>query len=90
MPAWALKMSATLLTLLAAVGSAAYVGAHLKSPSAPLHPTVVAGGGGHQLAFFSIGDPSPRPAQAATGNLHISASVQVAGPEAALTYTSVS
>lgn len=89
MPAWALKATASLLTVLAAVGSAGYVGSHLKSPSAPLHPTVAASGG-HQLAFFSIGGGQPEASRVPAGNVHISASVQVAGPEAALTFTSVS
>lgn len=88
MPAWALKTSASLLTMLAAIGSAAYVGAHLKNATAPLHPAVAVSG--HQLAFFSIGGRPPAASGPLAGNLHISASVQVAGPEAALTYTSVS
>ena len=88
MPAWALKAGASVLTLLAALGSAAYVGAHLKNAAAPLHPTVAASG--HQLAFFSIGGGGSEPTAPVAGSLHISASVQVAGPEAALTYTSVS
>ena len=88
MPAWALKTAASLLTMLAAIGSAAYVGAHLKNATAPLHPAVAASG--HQLAFFSVGGGQPDASRPAAGNLHISASVQVAGPEAALTYSSVS
>lgn len=40
MPAFFLKVGATALTLLAAVASAAYVGAHPKNPNAPLHPHV--------------------------------------------------
>lgn len=41
MQALVLKAAATLLTLLAAAGSAIYVGGHQKNASAPLHPTVV-------------------------------------------------
>jgi hypothetical protein len=47
MPAWTLKLTACLLTGLATVGSAVYVTGHLKPPSAPLHPPVVATIGGH-------------------------------------------
>ncbi len=36
-----LKGGATLLTLLAATGSAAYVAGHLKNPAAPLRPSVL-------------------------------------------------
>lgn len=36
-----LKAGATLLTLLAAGGSAGYVAGHLKTGGAPLHPAVV-------------------------------------------------
>ncbi len=87
MPAWALKTTASLLTMLAAVGSAGYVGAHVKNATAPLHPAVAASG--RQLGFFSFGGDSA-PSRPTAGTLHISPSVQVAGPEAALTYTSVS
>ena len=41
MPAFALKAMATLLTLLAAVASAAYVSGHVKNGAAPLHPPVL-------------------------------------------------
>jgi hypothetical protein len=41
MPALALKAVATLLTLGAAAVAAAYVTAHVKNPTAPLHPTVL-------------------------------------------------
>ncbi|HVD01697.1 MAG TPA: hypothetical protein VNG93_11210 [Candidatus Dormibacteraeota bacterium] len=41
MPAWSLKVIACLLTGLATVGSALYVGGHLKNPAAPLRPPVV-------------------------------------------------
>ncbi len=37
-----LKLGATVLTLGATVASAMYVTAHLKNPSAPLQPTVLA------------------------------------------------
>jgi hypothetical protein len=40
LPAWALKAGAVGLTLLATFGSASYVGAHMKSPVAPLRPQV--------------------------------------------------
>jgi len=36
-----LKVAATLLTLGATAGSAAYVTAHLKNPAAPLQPAVL-------------------------------------------------
>ena len=39
-PAWALKGSAVCLTVLATVGSTAYVGDHVKDRSAPLHPSL--------------------------------------------------
>ena len=44
MPGWVLKLAACLLTGAATAGSAAYVTSHLRSPSAPLHPRVVASG----------------------------------------------
>lgn len=40
LPAWALKGGAVCLTVLAAVGSAGYVGAHVKNQSAPLRPAL--------------------------------------------------
>ena len=40
LPAWALKGTAVGLTVLATVASAAYVGGHVKSPSAPLRPAL--------------------------------------------------
>ena len=43
MHALVLKAAATLVTLLAAVASAIYVGGHQKNASAPLHPSVLAG-----------------------------------------------
>lgn len=42
MPGWVLKATACLVTGLATLASAVYVGGHLKSTNAPLHPTVVA------------------------------------------------
>ncbi len=39
-PAWALKGGAVCLTLLATVGSAGYVGGHVKNQAAPLRPTL--------------------------------------------------
>jgi len=54
MPAWMLKLTACLLTGLATVGSAVYVTGHLKSPSAPLHPPVVATDVGHLTLSPSI------------------------------------
>jgi hypothetical protein len=62
MPAWTLKLTAFLLTGLATVGSAVYVGGHLKSPSAPLHPPVAASTGGHlnlSPSVKSSGDQQP-------------------------------
>ncbi len=41
MQALVLKAGATLLTMLAALGSATYVGGHVKNGSAPLHPSVL-------------------------------------------------
>lgn len=41
MPAWLLKVGAAALTMLSALGAASYVGGHVKSGSAPLHPPVV-------------------------------------------------
>jgi hypothetical protein len=40
MQALVLKAGATLLTMLAALGSAGYVSAHVKNGTAPLHPPV--------------------------------------------------
>jgi len=45
MHAWTLKLTASLLTGLATVGSAVYVTSHLKSAGAPLHPPGAPGGG---------------------------------------------
>ena len=42
MPALVLKAGATPLTMLAALGSAGYVSAHVKNGTAPLHPPVAA------------------------------------------------
>ncbi len=39
-PAWVLKGGAVCLTVLATVGSAAYVGGHVRNQSAPLRPAV--------------------------------------------------
>ena len=41
MQSFLLKAGATLLTLLSAVASAAYVGGHIKNGTAPLHPPVI-------------------------------------------------
>ena len=41
MQALFLKAGATLLTMLAALGSATYVSGHVKNGSAPLHPAVL-------------------------------------------------
>ncbi len=41
MHALVLKAGATVLTMLSALGSAAYVSGHVKNASAPLHPTVL-------------------------------------------------
>jgi hypothetical protein len=62
MPAWTLKLTACLVTGLATVGSAVYVGGHLKSPGAPLHPPVAASTGGHlnlSPSVKSSGDQQP-------------------------------
>lgn len=42
MRSYLLKLGATVLTVGATVASAVYVTAHLKNPSAPLQPTVLA------------------------------------------------
>lgn len=52
MPGWVLKLAACLLTGVATAGSAAYVTSHLKSPSAPLHPRVVASGPSGRLTLM--------------------------------------
>jgi hypothetical protein len=39
-PAWVLKGGAVCLTVLATVGSAGYVGGHVKNQSAPLRPSL--------------------------------------------------
>jgi hypothetical protein len=49
-----LKLGATALTLCATVVSALYVTAHLKNPSAPLQPTVLASQQGGQVGGVTI------------------------------------
>ena len=44
-PAWALKVAAVGMTVLAIVASAGYVGGHVKNQSAPLRPAVQPNGG---------------------------------------------
>ncbi len=61
MPAFLLKAAATLLTLGTAAVSALYVTAHVKNPSAPLHPAVI-----------GVSAYSP----AAGGRLHLTPAVQ--------------
>jgi hypothetical protein len=39
-PAWVLKGGAVCLTVLATVGSAGYVGGHVKNQAAPLRPAL--------------------------------------------------
>jgi hypothetical protein len=41
MPAWLLKSAATAVTMLFALVSAHFVGSHVRSESAPLHPSVL-------------------------------------------------
>jgi hypothetical protein len=48
-----LKLGATVLTLGTTLAAAVYVTAHLKNPSAPLQPTVLASQGG-QVGGVSI------------------------------------
>jgi hypothetical protein len=50
LPAWLLKGSAVCLTVLATVGSAAFVGGHVKNQSAPLRPSLEPPGGQVNLA----------------------------------------
>jgi hypothetical protein len=49
MPAWALKLGTTCLTMVATLAAAGFVSSHPKPVSAPLHPRVVGA------------DPGPRP-----------------------------
>jgi hypothetical protein len=49
-----LKLGATALTLGATLASALYVTAHLKNPSAPLQPTVLAAQQGGQVGGVTI------------------------------------
>ncbi|HSS93823.1 MAG TPA: hypothetical protein VLR46_07520 [Candidatus Dormibacteraeota bacterium] len=49
-----LKLSATVLTLGATVASALYVTAHLKNPSAPLQPAVLASQQGDSVGGLTI------------------------------------
>jgi hypothetical protein len=49
-----LKLGATVLTLGATLASALYVTAHLKNPSAPLQPTVLASQQGGQVGGVTI------------------------------------
>jgi hypothetical protein len=60
MQAFLLKAVATGVTLVATVVSAVYVGAHVKNPDAPLHPSVM----GHAAS------------QAPTGSLSLTPSVR--------------
>jgi hypothetical protein len=39
-PAWVLKGGAVCLTVLATIGSAGYVGGHVKNQAAPLRPSL--------------------------------------------------
>jgi hypothetical protein len=55
-----LKLGATVLTLGATLASALYVTAHLKNPSAPLQPTVLASQQGGQVGGVTI-TPGVRP-----------------------------
>ncbi len=63
MPSLALKAMATLLTLGTAALSAAYVSAHVKNGTAPLHPAV-------------LGTPATT-LTGARGHLHLTPQVQV-------------
>jgi hypothetical protein len=49
-----LKLGATALTLGATLASAVYVTAHLKNPSAPLQPTVLASQQGGEVGGVTI------------------------------------
>jgi hypothetical protein len=51
MRALVLKVGATVLTLSATIASAWYVTAHLKNPSAPLQPPVLASHGGGSVTL---------------------------------------
>jgi hypothetical protein len=54
MRSFMLKLGATLLTLGTTVASAVYVTAHLKNPSAPLQPAVLASQQGGQVGGVTI------------------------------------
>jgi len=54
MRSFLLKLGATLLTLGTTVASAVYVTAHLKNPSAPLQPAVLASQQGGQVGGVTI------------------------------------
>ena len=62
-----LKAAATLLTLVAAAAAAIHVSAHVKNPSAPLHPGVVGASaagvssGGHLSLTPSVRSSSAGP-----------------------------
>lgn len=56
-PGWLLKVSAGVLTGLAAAGSTAYVTGHVKSPSAPLHPAVASAQAG-RFGHLGLGPTS--------------------------------
>jgi hypothetical protein len=75
LPAWLLKLAAVLVTGLAAAGSAGYVSRHVKSDGAPLHPPVVS---------------SATEAGTSGGHLNLKPSVQSAGDQQPITFTSVS
>ncbi len=75
--ALALRLGATLATVLALLGSTGYVAAHAKNPAAPLQPPVVRT------------SPSPRPLPTPSGRLGIAPGVR-ATELPAITFTHVS
>jgi hypothetical protein len=88
-PAWLLKTLAALLTAASAAGSAVFVSAHLKNPSAPLHPAVLPGGG--PLSRLSLSLAGAAAGSAAAGEeIQIQPSVQAMADQAPLTSTYVS
>jgi hypothetical protein len=61
-----LKAAVTTATLLAAVGGAVYVSAHLRSDTAPLHPPVVEPGGGGAMGLTPAVRATARPPLSST------------------------
>lgn len=85
MPAWSLKLLATLLTVASAAASAVFVSGHVKNAAAPLHPALLPGGGPLTQLSLSLSSASP-----SSEEIQIQPSVQAMGQQAPVTSTYVS